>query len=167
MKRQTLAGILILGLSLGSLAAAQAGGQGQPPAQWRLRERIGDLYILRLTRALDLTEEQTAKIYPLLVRVEKDKAGLQRKLGLDMRELRAELADPPAGEGRLLELVAGIRKARQDIRRLDDEVEAVLDGVLTPLQKARYLVFTVEFLRSVGENLDRARGLRAPVKRNP
>ena len=167
MKRHALIGTLVLGLALGTLAAAQAGGQGAVQAQTRLRERIGDLYILRLTRALELTEEQTARIYPLLVRVEKDKAGLQRQLGLDMRELRAELADPPAGEGRLLGLVAGIRKARQAIRQLDDEVEAVLDGVLTPLQKARYLVFTVEFLRSVGENLDRARGIRAPLKRNP
>jgi Spy/CpxP family protein refolding chaperone len=167
MKRQALIGIFILGIFLGTLAAAQAGGQGEPQAQTRLRERIGDLYILRLTRALELTEEQTAKIYPLLVRAEKDKAGLQRRLGLDMRELRNELARPRAGEGRLLELVAGIRTSRQAIRELDDEVEAVLDGLLTPLQKARYLVFTVEFLRSVGENLDRARGLRAPVKRNP
>jgi Spy/CpxP family protein refolding chaperone len=164
MKKPALAGVLILGL-LGSLAASPAGGQGQ--AQTRLRERIGDLYILRLTRALDLTEDQTARIYPLLVRVEKDKAGLQRQLGLDMRELRAELARPRAGEERLLELVGLIRGSRQAIRALDDEVESVLDKVLTPVQKARYLVFTVEFLRSVGENLDRARGLRAPVKRNP
>jgi len=167
MKRLALVGVLILGLALGTLAAAQAGGQGQSPAQARLRERIGDLYILRLTRALELTEEQTAKIYPLLVRVEKDKAGLQRRLGLDMRELRGELAGPAAGEKRLLELVGLIRKSRQAIRELDDEVETVLDKVLTPVQKARYLVFTVEFLRSVGENLDRARGVRAPVKRNP
>jgi Spy/CpxP family protein refolding chaperone len=167
MKKYGLIGILIAGLSLGSLAAAQEVSQGEPQARTRLRERIGDLYILRLTRALELTEGQTAKIYPLLVRAEKDKAGLQRQLGLDMRELRAELARPRAGEGRLLELVAGIRTRRQAIRELDDEVEAVLDGLLTPLQKARYLVFTVEFLRSVGENLDRARGLRAPDKRNP
>lgn len=167
MKRQALIGVLILGFTLGTLAAAQAGGRGAPQVQARLRERIGDLYILRLTRALELSEDQTSKIYPLLVRAEKDKAGLQRQLALDMRELRAELAGPGAGEGRLLGLVAGIRKARQGIRQLDDEVEAALDGILTPLQKARYLVFTVEFLRSVGENLDRARGLRAPVKRNP
>jgi Spy/CpxP family protein refolding chaperone len=166
MKRHALIGVLILGLAVGALAA-QAGGQGQSMAQVRLRERIGDLYILRLTRALELTEEQTAKIYPVLVRVEKDKAGLQRQLGLDMRELRAELARPRAGEERLLELVGLIRGSRQAIRALDDEVESVLDKVLTPVQKARYLVFTVEFLRSVGENLDRARGLRAPVKRNP
>jgi Spy/CpxP family protein refolding chaperone len=167
MKKQALAAILILGFCLVAVSAAQGGRQGEPQARTRLRERISDLYILRLTRALELTEEQTARIYPLLVRVEKEKAGLQRRLGLDMRDLRAELAKSPAGEGRMLELVARIREARRAIRGQDDEAETVLDGVLTPVQKARYLVFTVEFLRSVGENLERARGLRAPIKRSP
>lgn len=167
MKRHALVGILVLGTVLGTLAAAQARRQGEGQSVARLRERIGDLYILRLTRALDLTEEQTARIYPLLVRAEKDKAALQRRLGLDMRDLRLELAKPRAGEARILELVAGIREARRAIRGLDDEVEDALDAVLTPIQKARYLVFTVEFLRGVGETLDRVRGGRAPIKRNP
>jgi Spy/CpxP family protein refolding chaperone len=167
MKRYALVGILVLGAALGTLAAAQAGRQGEGQSVARLRERIGDLYILRLTRALDLTEEQTARIYPLLVRAERDKVALQRRLGLDMRDLRIELAKPQAGEARILELVAGIREARRAIRGLDDEVEDALDAVLTPVQKARYLVFTVEFLRGVGETLDRARGGRAPIKRNP
>ena len=47
------------------------------------------------------------------------------------------------------------------------EVEGILDGVLTPFQKARYLIFKVDFLRSIGQNLDRARGLKGPIKRTP
>ncbi len=167
MKRQALVGILVMVLALGTLAAAPGGRQGNPQSQARLRERIGDLYILRLTRALDLTEEQTARIYPLLVRSEKDKAALQRQLGLDMRDLRAELAGSQAGEARILDLVASIREVRRSIRGLDDEVETALDGLLTPVQKARFLFFQVEFLRGVGESLERARGARAPIKRNP
>jgi hypothetical protein len=65
----------------------------------------------------------------------------------------------------LLELVAAIRETRRSIRGLDDEVESALEAVLTPVQKARYLIFTVEFLRGVGETLERARGARAPIKR--
>jgi hypothetical protein len=133
----------------------------------RIRENISNLYLLRLTRALDLSEEQTAKLYPLLTRAEKEKAGIQRRMGLDLRDLRAELAKAGAGEQRILEMVARITEARSAIRRKDDEVEGVLDGVLTPVQKARYLIFTVDFLRSIGENLERARGLRGPMKRTP
>jgi hypothetical protein len=133
----------------------------------RLRENISNLYLLRLTRALELTEEQTAKLYPFLTRVEKEKAVLQRQMGLDLRDLRAELADSPSGGEKVPGLVARIRDARRTIRQKDDEVEDVLERVLTPAQKARYLIFTVDFLRNVGENLERARGLRAPLKRTP
>ncbi len=158
---------LALALALGAFASAQGSHQGDPQARMRIRENISNLYLLRLTRALELSEEQTAKLYPVLTRVEKEKAGIQRRMGLDLRDLRAELAKPGAGERRVLELVARIMEARSAIRQKDDEVEGVLDGVLTPFQKARYLIFTVDFLRSIGENVERARGLRGPIKRTP
>ena len=167
MKRHALAMILVLGFGLGSVFAASWGGQAEPQGRARLRERIGDLYLLRLTRALDLTEDQTAKLYPLLVRAEKDKAELQRRLNLDMKDLRAELSKERPKEDALFPLTSGVWEKRREIRRIDDDVEAALDRVLTPVQKARYLIFTVEFFRSVGENLERARGLRAPLKRSP
>jgi Spy/CpxP family protein refolding chaperone len=166
MRKQALAAVLILGFALGAVPAA-GGGQAGTPARARVRERIGDLYLLRLTRALDLTEDQTAKLYPVLTRAEKDKAELQRRLNLDMRDLRAELAKARPEEETLARLTAGVREARDGIRRLETEVDAALDRVLTPLQKARYLVFTADFLRSVGENLERIRGLRPALKRTP
>lgn len=166
MRKHALAMILVLGFGLGTVFAA-GGGQAEPQGRARLRERIGDLYLLRLTRALELTEDQTAKLYPLLVRAEKDKAELQRRLNLDMKDLRAELARERPKEEALFLLTKGVRETRLEIRRIDDGVEAALDRVLTPVQKARYLVFTVDFLRSVGENLERARGLGAPLKRSP
>jgi Spy/CpxP family protein refolding chaperone len=161
----------VLGLSLGAWSAAFAAPktapQGEPQARTRLRERISDLYLLRLTRALELTEEQTARIYPLLTRAEKQKAVLQRQMSLDLRAIRAELAEPRAGEGAVLELVARVGQARRAIRQKDDEVEALLEGILTPVQRARYLVFTVDFMRTVGENLERARGRRGEMERTP
>ncbi len=133
----------------------------------RLRETISDLYLVRLTRALDLTEDQTAKLYPVLTRAEKEKAVLQGRMGADLRDLREELAGPSLREGRVVELVARVREARRAIRQKEDEVEAVLEASLTPVQRARYLVFMVDFMRSVGENLQRARGQRGLLKRNP
>jgi Spy/CpxP family protein refolding chaperone len=167
MKKCAPAAVFVLALALGTSAPLQGSLQGDPQARMRIRENISNLYLLRLTRALDLTEEQTAKLYPLLTRVEKEKAGIQRRMGKDLQDLRAELAKTGAGEQRVLELVARVRDARLAIRQKDDEVEGVLDGVLTPVQRARYLVFTVDFLRSIGQNLEKARGLRAPIKRTP
>lgn len=169
MSKRAFVAVLILAQGLGLGAALAAPGQGQAAVQprTRLRERIGDLYLLRLTRALELTEDQTAKLYPLLTRTERDKAELQRRLNLDMRDLRAELAKARPREETLALLTGRVREAREGTRRIEAEVEAVLDRVLTPFQKARYLVFTADFLRSVGENLERVRGPRSPLKRNP
>lgn len=155
-KRFVLIG-LMLSLVLGVSSAGAAAQAGDPQSRARLRERISDLYLLRLTRALELTEEQTAKLYPVLTRVEKEKAALQRDMGLDLRDLRAELAKTPPGEKAVLGLVDRIRQARRALRERDEEAEATLDRVLTPVQKGRYLVFTVDFLRNVGENLGRVR----------
>jgi len=155
-KRFVLIG-LMLSLVLAVSSAGAAAQAGDPQSRARLRERISDLYLLRLTRALELTEEQTAKLYPVLTRVEKEKAALQRDMGLDLRDLRAELAKTPPGEKAVLGLVDRIRQARRALRERDEEAEATLDLVLTPVQKGRYLVFTVDFLRNVGENLGRVR----------
>jgi len=167
MKKSAPAAVFVLVLALGTLAPAQGPVQGDPQARMRIRENISNLYLLRLTSALDLTEEQTAKLYPLLTRVEKEKGEIQRRMGLELRDLRAELAKTGVGEQRVLELVARIKEARSAIRQRDDEVESVLDGVLTPVQKARYIIFNVDFLRSIERNLERARGLKGPIKRTP
>jgi outer membrane PBP1 activator LpoA protein len=160
--------LAFLGVALAAGSWSPAFGSPQETVfRPRLRENISDLYLVRLTRALDLTEEQTAKLYPVLTRTEKEKAALQSRMGADLRDLRQELDGPSFREGRVIELVARIREARRAIRQKEDEVEAVLEAALTPLQRARYLVFTVDFMRIVGENLQRARGQRGLLKRNP
>lgn len=167
MKKTAFVAVLSLILALGPWSTARAAQQGDPQARMRLRQNISDLYLLRMTRVLELTEEQTAKLYPLLTRVEKDKADLQRRMGQDLRELRAELAKSGPDDEKVLELAARIREDRRTIRQKDTEVEDALDGILTPVQKGRYVVFTVDFLRGLGENVERARGQRAPIKRSP
>jgi len=167
MKKYLCPAGLVFLLAIGMGLPARGAQQGDPQNRLRLRENISTLYLLRLTRALDLTEEQTAKVYPVLTRAEKDKAALQRRMGQDLRDLRAELAKSPPGEEKVLELAAKIREGRRAIRQKDYEVEDFLEGILTPVQKGRYLVFSVDFLRGLGENLERARGQRPAIKRTP
>jgi Spy/CpxP family protein refolding chaperone len=157
MTKSFLANALVLILALGAWPTAAAAQSGPPQERARLRERLSDLYLVRLTRALELTEEQTAKLYPVLTRAEKEKAALQRQMGLDLRSLRDEMAKTPPGDQAVLELVGRIQEARRAIRRKDEEVDAVLEAVLTPVQRGRYVIFSVDFLRSMGESLGRIR----------
>lgn len=165
--RAAAACLIVAALAAGSPASLRAGQAAGPRQGAGLRQRISELYLLRLTRALDLTEEQTAKVYPLLTRAEKQKAEIQRRMGLDLHLLREELARPVPREKEIDALVVRIREERRLIRQTDEDVEASLDHVLTPLQRARYVIFTVEFLRGLQDRLDRVRDLGPPAKRTP
>ena len=155
--RRFIASGVVLILALGAWPLAAAAQTGPPQERARLRERLSDLYLVRLTRALELTEEQTAKLYPVLTRAEKEKSALQRQMGLDLRSLRDEMAKTPPGDKAVLEMVRRIQEARRAIRQKDEEVEAVLETVLSPVQRGRYILFSVDFLRSMGESLGRIR----------
>jgi hypothetical protein len=165
-RKRLILAVLGLALAAGPVSASPGDPQEAVPRP-RLRENLSDLYLVRLTRALDLSEAQAAKLYPVLTRAEKDKATLQGRMGDDLRDLREELAGPSVREGRVAELVTRIREARRAVRQREDEVEAVLEAQLTPVQRARYVLFTVDFMRSVGENLQRVRGQRGVLKRIP
>jgi len=74
---------LVHSLRRGRLGAAlPVRAQDAPPApapdRQSVRQNLSTLRLLRLTEALELTEVQTAKIFPFLTRVEKDKLSIQK-----------------------------------------------------------------------------------------
>lgn len=165
-KAKTAALAAALFLITGTWAAAWP-AQAGPQARARLRENIDTLMLVRMTQALELTQDQAAKLYPALTKIEKEKAALQASLGADVRELRALLDKPGVKEGDLVDRVKRIRDTRMDIKRKDEDFEAVLDSQLTPLQKAKYVIFTVDFYRGLGEAITRAREVRGKIQRKP
>ncbi len=68
-----------LNLALAGEALAQMRGQGMGGGMGqrggRVRENLATLRLIRMTQALDLTEEQTSRIYPFINKIEKGKAG--------------------------------------------------------------------------------------------
>ncbi len=159
MKASRIVLIALAGLVLGVRAQAQP-AQAGPQARARLRENIHTLMLLRMTEALELTEEQTAKLFPPLTRIEKEKAELQRKAGIEVRDLREALQRDPVREPDILASVKRIRDLRQAIREKDEEFDRVVEANLTPIQKGKYLIFLVDFARGLGEKLNRAREVR-------
>jgi len=74
-------------VALSVLSAGMAFGQGQPGGQnrQRLRENLATLRLLRLTKALDLSEEQAAKVFPAVNRLEREKMKIQRDMTADIQ----------------------------------------------------------------------------------
>jgi len=161
--------------AVGLVAAAclfTANASAQVPAnRQRLRENVNTLRLLRMTQALDLTEEQAARIFPLANRLEREKQEINARIGQEMKLLGALLKNEKPGDEDLLARCAAVQDLRKQIRDRDDEFERFLEGEVTPAQRARYLLFTVEFYRGMGEQLDRARALYKRIinrpRRNP
>ncbi len=144
---------LILLLARAEFAAQLPGAQAQ---QHNLRRNLVTLRALRMTQVLELTEEQTAVIFPELNRAEKEKAELQRQLAEEIRNLRKMIG---AGKYSDEEFESGVRKVRelrQKIQAREQAFEEFLMARLTPLQKARYIIFNLDFNRVI---MERARQL--------
>ncbi len=165
MKRQT-ALLTILGLFLtATLAAAQSQPGRWGPNRERLRENLNHLRLLRMTEALDLTEEQTAKIYPFAIRIEKEKAGIVRELGAEMEELRQLVSEANPKDEDLVVRVEAIRQLKRSLQDKDLEFEKFLQANLSEIQIARYVIFQADFNRAMGDRLNRARAMTRSRRR--
>ena len=134
----------------------------------RTRENIVTLMLLRMTRFLELTEDQTAKIYPLISRVEKEKMMINQRIARQMQELRMILQEEEPDPEALKLRIEALKELRDELRSKDAEVEAQLQEILTVVQQARYLIFINVFTKELRENLERARNIRqkaAPIKK--
>jgi Spy/CpxP family protein refolding chaperone len=152
---------LVLGIFLiSTLASAQTSPGRQGAFRDRLRENLNHLRLLRMTEALDLTEEQTAKIYPVAARIEKEKAEIIRELRAKMQELRDFVSKADAKDQDLAARVKAIRQLRLGLQQKDREFEDFLEANLTEIQAAKYVIFLADFNRTIGDKLNRARALR-------
>ena len=91
--------------------------QGHPPrGNKNVRENMFVLRTLRMTQALDLTEAQTAVIFPELNRAEKEKAQLQADLAREIRELRQLINNKKVEDREFENRVAKIVDLKEKIR---------------------------------------------------
>lgn len=139
-----------------SSIAVSATQEEQYQRRETVRHNINTLRLLRMTQALNLTEEQTAQIYPLSNRFEKEKMDIHRQIGRELNELRRLLKEEAASNV-LVEKVKKIRELRGLVQKKDEEFDRFMDENLTDIQKAKYLLFSVDFYRGIGEKLERAR----------
>jgi hypothetical protein len=162
-----LAAVFILGASaFGQNRGQMGGGQNRD----RVRDNLATLRLLRLTQALDLTEEQTAKIFPTINRIEKEKSRIQREMGVGIRDLRTLLKDPAAKDDKILPLLKNVKAGREAVRALDAELDVFLEANLTVAQRAKYVLFNIDFMRSLTDTVNRSGALRGnnappPIKK--
>lgn len=144
---------LSLLISIATISFPEEGSQNQR----RTRENITTLKLLRMTRVLDLTEEQTAAIFPIFTRIEKEKAEIYRRIAEQIRELRLILKDKDPDQNEITSKIDALKKLRNLLRNKDEELEIQLEEKLTLAQRAKYLLFSIDFYRDLRNKLERAR----------
>ncbi len=159
MKIRNILSILICLLLLSSILSA-AIQDGQPRNKRRTRENMRTLWLLRMTRVLELTEEQTAKVFPIVSRIEKEKNEIYKQVGKQVKELRLILKEEEPDQGDLKNKINEIKELRNLIKKKDEELEARMEENLTLIQQAKYLMFAANFYRDLRDNLERARSQR-------
>jgi len=154
--------LLISGTALSAAAQAQR-------ARRDTRENITTLMLLRMTQALDLTEEQTARIYPEITRIEKEKLNVNRRLVKKMSDLRFLLRGEERKTAELQEAMDEIRALRIQVKNLEAELETFIMNNLDIEQQARFLLFFQDFYRQMRNKLNelrrRQQDRRAPAQR--
>ena len=159
MKKKCILSILLCLLLLSSILSAAI--QDDPPQnRRRARENMKTLWLLRMTRVLELTEEQTAKVFPIVSRIEKEKSKIYQQIGKQVRELRLILKEEEPGQKELTNKINKIKELRNIIKKKDEELEARMEENLTLVQRAKFLMFSARFYRDLREQLDRAKYMR-------
>lgn len=158
--------------SNGNFGQAMAKQKEAAPKQRPFGENLALLKLLRMTKALDLTEEQAAKIFPMANRIEKEKMELNRQLNQEVRELRSLVIASAPDEARIKEKISKIRELRESLRLKEAEFEVFLEKNLTTVQRGKYILFNLDFAQFLSRNLERIRNLQGqplkpPLKKSP
>lgn len=107
--------------------------------------RLVDAYFIsNIQESLGLTNEQFARILPLVKKVQSDRRDFARRRMQALRQLRKTLGSGSATEASVTELLKDLKAASADERAGTLTNLEALDAELTPLQQAKYRVFEAE-----------------------
>ncbi len=142
-------------------------GTAEPPEH--VFKMVDEYFVRNLKERLDLTDDQLARVLPPLRKLQNDRRALTRRRFRAMLELRRSLASGGATEGAIEALLREVKAVEsEEATTLRRDREAI-DGVLTPLQQAKFRVLEAEVERRVRHALSRpGRGGRSghPRPRN-
>ena len=130
--------------------------------------RMVDAYIVsNLQESLGLTDEQFAKALPLVKRLLGQRRELAEERRAALRELRQVFQSGAATEAKVADRLQGVKALESEEREKTGRNLEALDGVLTPLQQAKFRVMEVEIEQKIRELLNQARQHRRPGEVSP
>jgi hypothetical protein len=146
-------GLLLLLAALLPLAASGQNAAPNEPGRPRGDAfRMIDAYIVgNLQESLGLTDDQFGRVLPQVKRLLHDRRELAQRRQRAVQELRRVLQSGNATEAQVTDLLRELKSvAAEEPRTLGRDMEAI-DGVLSPVQQAKYRIFEIEVDRKIRE----------------
>lgn len=146
------------------LVAGGARAQEAPPEEREgVHQKIETLMKWRMLDEVDITEEEGAKLFPALRRIEGRRRELREQSGRLMDELRATLRGVHPDEEALRRTLAGLEESQRGLESLAQEETRTVGGILPLEKQARYLLFRERFERDVRDIVHDIRERRPPL----
>ena len=154
--------VFLLGICSEGMAISAYGDDldGPPSKEQRekVRKRIETMKMWKLTKALDLDEKTSSRLFPMLNDYDKKRKEVEREIRKDIDFLKEALELKE--ESRIKDLLEVLEQKHNTLKRLGDEERNRLREVLTIEQQARYLIFKMEFRREIRRMIAEAKGRR-------
>lgn len=165
--RVLVAVALLGGMAFAGQAPPRPGPAGRAERRQAREEafRMVDAYIVsNLQESLELTDEQFLKLLPLVKRLQTDRRSLAQRRQRALMELRRALGSGRATEPQVAELLREVKATEAEEPAVLRRDRDAIDGVLTPLQQAKFRVLELEVERRIRAALAqvRRRGARGP-----
>lgn len=153
--------LLTLFLTVMMLSSFSLIAQDEMPL--KMREKVKDLLIWKLTDKLNLTEDQSAKFFPLFNRFLDDHEKLmdeRRNLLRDLKE-GEKLSDSQLNEksNRILKID---RERADNLQKIATDSEKILSAK----QRADLIIFQTEFIRDLAKMIEKRKSGRRSFQEN-
>ena len=136
-------------------------GRGEPMSEEKraeIRKKIEVVRIWRLTEALKLDANTSAKLSSLLSSLDRQRRDIQREQMGTLKMLQQSLKSPKLEESRIKSDLDKLEKNHRAMQELRNNEMSSLKNFLTIEQQARYVIFQQEFMREMRGMIHGARG---------
>ena len=168
-RRAAMASVAVAGVTGFLLVSSAMGQPFTPPAPGSPgpgegRRLIETIKIWKMTEALDLSEDQAAKLFPKLKQVEASRLEFHRRQRLLRDEIAELLRQQPLREVDIKRRLEELERTEADFRGRERAVRGELQSILSLEQQARLALFEerfeTEMRRTIQDLRQRRQGLR-------
>ena len=132
-------------------------GHGEPSLRDEVYEVVDAYVLMKAQERLGLTDEQFAKLVPLIKKQKGDRREFEQRRYRALHELREQFTRGEATEARVGELLRELKAVENDMPAQMARDREAIDAILSPVQQAKYRLLDAEVDRRLHELREQAR----------